>query len=71
MSADIPWPSSALCVQVHRGNPKPNYPCEQRLLHVAVLLKGHVLDDGRQLVMVSDHDPPLQSTKAVLRVLQE
>ena len=41
-------------------------PCEERLLHVGELLEGHVLDDGRQLVMVPDHDPPLQPVHAVL-----
>ena len=34
-------------------------PCEERLVEVAVLLERHVLDDRRQLVVVSDQDDTL------------
>jgi hypothetical protein len=41
-------------------------PSEEGLLHVGELFEGHVLDDRWELVMVSDHDPPLQPVHAVL-----
>lgn len=33
------------------------------------LLEGNVLHDGRQLVMISNHNPSLQSAAAILRIL--
>ena len=41
-------------------------PSEEGLLHVGELLEGHVLDDGRQLVVIPDHDPSLQTIHAIL-----
>ena len=46
-----------------------NKACEQRLLHVGKLLERHVLDHWRQLMMVTDHDPPLQPIITILGVL--
>ena len=56
-------------VQVDSGHSEPDEAREQRLLHVGVFLEGHVLPDRRQLVVVADHDPPLQPVVAVHRVL--
>jgi len=44
---------------------------EQRLLHVGELLERHVLDDRRQLVVITNHNPPLQSIVTVLWVLHK
>ena len=65
----LPGAGAPLRVQVHGGHPQADEAGEEGLLHVGVLLEGHVLDDGRQLVVVSDHDPALQAAVAVLRVL--
>lgn len=54
-----PCTCTALCIQVYSWNPKAHKSGEERLLHVRVLLKRHVLDDWRQLVVVSNHDPTL------------
>ena len=55
MASDLPGSCPALGVQVHRGHAEADEPGEERLLHVGVLLEGHVLDDGRELVVVPDH----------------
>ena len=68
---DRPGASTALGVQVHGGHPQADEAGEEGLLHVGVLLEGHVLDDGGQLVVVPDHDPPLQPAVAVRWVLRE
>lgn len=54
-----PCTCTALCIQVYGRNTKAHKSGEERLLHVGVLLKRHVLDDWRQLVVVSNHDPTL------------
>jgi len=59
-----------LSVKVDGRHTEVNEACEERLFHVGELLERHVLDDGRQLVVVTDHDPPLQPTVAVLWVLR-
>jgi len=41
------------------------------LLHVGELLEGHVLDDRWQLVVITDHDPTLQTITTILRVLKQ
>lgn len=41
--------SSSLTIQLDRRNSKADKPSEHRLLHVGVLLKGHVLDHWRKL----------------------
>jgi len=48
-----------------------NKPREQRLLHVGELLERHVLDHRWQLVVVTNHNPPLQPIVTILRVLQK
>ena len=42
---------------------------EQRLVKVAVLLERHVLDHGRQLVVIPDQDHALEPRNAVLLLL--
>ena len=60
-----------MSVQVDSGHTQAHEACEEGLLHVGELLEGHVLDDGGQLVVVANHDPPLQAVVAVLWVLPE
>ena len=38
-----------LGIQLYGRHAQPNKPSEHRLLHVGVLLEGHVLDDWREL----------------------
>ena len=71
MTSDLPGPGSTLGIQVHCGHTEADKAREERLLHVGVLLEGHVLDDGWQLVVISNHDPALQPTEAVLRILSK
>ena len=70
LGVDWPGSGSTLGVEVDGGHPEAHEAGEQRLLHVGELLEGHVLDDRRQLVVVADHDPPLQPVVAILGVLQ-
>lgn len=55
------WTSTTLRVQLDRGNAQFDKPREQRLAHVGVAIEGLVLDDRRQLVVIPNHNPPLQS----------
>lgn len=64
-----PGTSSALSVQIHRGHAQSHKAREQRLLHVGIFLEGHILNDRRKLVMITNHDPALQPTVAILRIL--
>ena len=64
-------PSSTLSIKVNRWDTEPNETREERLLHVGELLEGHVLDDRRQLMVVTDHDPTLQPVTTILRVLKQ
>lgn len=64
-------PGTSLGVELHIRHSEPDHSREQALLHIAVLLEGHVLDHRRQLVMVADHDPPLQPGATVLRILEQ
>jgi hypothetical protein len=59
-----------LSIEVHGRNPDPDEASEERLLHVGILLEGHVLNHWRQLVMVTNHNPPLQAAESILRVLE-
>lgn len=43
---------------------------KQRLLHVGILLEGTVLDNRRELIVISDHDPALQARTTVFRILE-
>jgi hypothetical protein len=49
-----------LCIELDEGRPQAHKACEQGLVQVAILLKGHVLHDRRQLVMVANQNHPLQ-----------
>ena len=60
-----------LSIELHVGRAEPHEAGEERLVQVAVLLEGHVLDHGRQLVVVPNQDHPLQPAHAVLLPLQE
>lgn len=68
---DIPWSRSTLSIKVNSWHSQPDQTSEEGLLHVTELLKRHVLDDRGELVMVSNHDPTLQTIVVVLRVLQQ
>lgn len=46
----------ALCGQLGVRHAEADEPCEQRLVHAGILLKGLVLDNRRQLVVVSDEN---------------
>lgn len=67
---DPPGTGTPLCIKVNSGHSQADKAGEERLLHVGVLLEGHVLDDGGELVVVPDHDPTLQPAVAVCWVLQ-
>lgn len=62
---------TTLSVQVDARDAESDDASEQRLLHVGKLLEGHVLDDGRQLVVITDHDPAFEPVVAVLGCLQK
>ena len=66
----LPRPCTTLSVEVDRGHAETDEAREERLFHVGELLECHVLDDRRQLVVVSDHDAALQTTEVVLRILR-
>lgn len=66
---DPPCTCTALCVQIYGGHSQAHKSGEERLLHVGVLLEGHVLDNRGQLVMVTNHDPTLQPAVAILWIL--
>lgn len=70
LKAPSPCPGSSLSIKVHSRNSNPDKASEERLLHVWILLKGHILNDWRQLVMITDHNPAFQSAKTILRVLE-
>lgn len=67
---DPPCTSAALCIQIDSGHSEAYKSGKERLLHVGVLLEGHVLDNRRQLVVVSNHDPTFQPAVAILWVLK-
>lgn len=69
-SDSSPCPGSPLSIKVHSRNSNPDEASEKRLLHVGILLKGHVLNDWRQLVVIANHNPPFQSAESVLRILE-
>ncbi|TNN39069.1 hypothetical protein EYF80_050761 [Liparis tanakae] len=68
-SGDPPGTSSALSVQIDSRDSQAHKSGEEGLLHVGVLLEGHVLDNRGQLVVVSNHDPAFQPAVAILWVL--
>jgi hypothetical protein len=70
-SNNIPWTRTTLTIKIDCGNSKSHNSGEQGLLHVGVLLEGHVLDNRGQLVVITNHDPPLKTAEAVSRVLQK
>ena len=59
-----------LGVELDEGRAEAHEAGEEGLVEVAVLLEGHVLDHGRQLVVVPYQDHPLQPRHAVLLVLR-
>ena len=59
-----------LSVELDVGGAQADEAGEQGLVQVAVLLEGHVLDYGRQLVVVAYQDHPLQPCHAIIRVLR-
>ena len=59
-----------MSVEVDSGDAEPDETREERLLHIGVLLEGHVLDDRWQLVVVTDHDPALQAVVTVTWILK-
>jgi hypothetical protein len=63
-------PVSHLRVELDVGRAQAHKAREQGLVQVAVLLEGHVLDHGRQLVVVPDQGDPLQPRHAILLVLR-
>lgn len=71
VSLNLPRPGSPLSIEVHGGYSETHNSGEEGLLHVGVLLEGHVLDDGGQLVVVPNHNPALESAEAVRGVLQQ
>ena len=58
-----------LSVEIYCGHTESDKSSEETLLHIAVFLECHVFDNGRQLVMISYHNPSLQSVVSILRVL--
>lgn len=66
----LPCSCSSLCIQINGWHSNTNKPCKKRLFHVGVFLKSHVLNDWWQLVMVTNHNPPLQTTESILGVLE-
>ena len=64
-------PGAALGVELGVGGPETHEAGEEGLVEVRVLLERLVLHDGRQLVVVPDHDDPLQARDAVLGLLKE
>ena len=42
-----------LSIQLNVGSAKSNKSCEEGLVEVAVLLKSHIFDNRRQLMMIS------------------
>jgi hypothetical protein len=59
-----------LGVELDEGRAEAHEAGEEGLVEVAVLLEGHVLDHGRQLVVVAYQDHPLQPRHAILLVLR-
>jgi len=55
-----------LAVEDDGGNAEAYEALEHRLVEVRVACETHVLDDGRQLVMVAQQDDPLQAAALVL-----
>eukprot|EP00906_Rhabdomonas_costata_P018530 RCo027050 len=53
-------PHSALCVELDCGHPQPDQSGEEALVHVGILLEGHVLHHRGKLVVVPDQHHPLQ-----------
>lgn len=58
-----------LCVELDVGRAQPDEAREERLVQAAVLLDGHVLDNGGQLVVVTNQDHTLQPVVPVLLAL--
>ena len=58
-----------LSVEIYCGHTESDKSSEETLLHVTVFLECHVFDNGRQLVMISYHNPSLQSVVSIRRVL--
>lgn len=71
MGSAYSWTPVTLSVELNSRHAESHESGEEALLHVAVLLKGHVLDDRWQLVVVPNHDPPLQPVVPILWVLQQ
>jgi len=67
--SDWPRSGSPLCIQVNRWNTETNKAGEERLLHVGELLESHVLYNWRKLVVITNHDPSLQTIVSILRNL--
>ena len=58
-----------LSIEIYCGHTESDKSSEETLLHIAVFLECHVFDNGRQLMMISYHNPSLQSVVSILRVL--
>ena len=58
-----------MSVQLNMRNAEADESGEKALLHIRELLEGDVLDNRRQLMVITDHDPSLQSIPAILWIL--
>lgn len=65
-----PGSRSTLSVKLNSRYSKSNKSGKQWLLHIAILLECHILDDGRQLVVISYHNPTLQTIETVMGILK-
>ena len=63
--------STSLAIQQDVGNSQADKTSKKALFHVGVFLESHILNNWRQLMMVSNHDPSLQPTATVLRILSK
>ena len=61
--------TSYLCIELHVGGAQADKAGEEGLIQVAVLLEGHVLHHGRQLVVVSYKNHPLQPRHPIVLLL--
>lgn len=59
-----------LCIELDVGGAKADEAGEEGLVQMTILLKGHVLDHRRQLVVVPDQDDTLQPAIPILLSLQ-
>ena len=62
--ADASGVSATARVEVSWQDAEAHEARKERLVEARVLLEGHVLDDGRQLVVVADEDDALEARAA-------